>query len=104
MLPEPGSQDWDKMAEFMRADLVSNMTLSKIIGMTRKQYKEQGRDFDEEFQKWKAERSPGIIKVKCAWCGLDMGTKECDKNDKSNGKTSHSICDECLDKIEKKGE
>jgi hypothetical protein len=53
MLPEPGSKEWEDMAEFMRADLLSDMMLTKLIMMVRKEFKEQGKDFNEEFKKWK---------------------------------------------------
>ena len=35
------------------------------------------------------------MKIICAWCGKDMGSKE------GNGieGTSHSICDRCADKL-----
>jgi hypothetical protein len=55
-LPKPGDEGYEKMVEFMEADLISNMSLTKIIDMTRKQFKEQGKDFNEEFEKWKEEQ------------------------------------------------
>ncbi len=57
MLPELGSREWEEMAEFMRADLVSNMTLTKLIMAVRKEFEEQGKDFDEEFKKWKGNKN-----------------------------------------------
>ena len=56
LLPKPGDEGYEDMVDFMRADLISGMALSKIIDMTRKQFEEQGKDFDEEFGKWKEER------------------------------------------------
>lgn len=53
-MPEPGSPEYEKMIDFMRADLESNMGYTKIEMGARKLMKEQGRDFDEEFKKWKA--------------------------------------------------
>jgi len=52
-LPKPGDEGYEEMVEFMEADLISNMSLTKIIDMTRKQFKEQGKDFNEELEKWK---------------------------------------------------
>lgn len=40
-----------------------------------------------------------MIIIECAWCGAEMGTKECNEHDESNGKTSHSICDVCEKKV-----
>jgi hypothetical protein len=59
LLPKPGDNGYEDMVDFMRADLISGMALSKIIGMTRKQFEEQGKNFDEEFGKWKEERQHG---------------------------------------------
>lgn len=36
-----------------------------------------------------------IMRIICAWCGKDMGEKE----GKGVEGTSHSICDECADKV-----
>ena len=33
------------------------------------------------------------MKIVCAWCGADMGEKECSGPD--NGLVSHSICEQC---------
>ena len=38
-----------------------------------------------------------IIYIVCAWCKKDMGTKSA--NGSSVGKTSHSICPECSEKL-----
>lgn len=56
-LPEPGTQEWENMVDFMRKDLDSNMQYSKIEMAARKLLKEQGRDFDGEFAKWKEKRN-----------------------------------------------
>lgn len=48
-MPEPGSNEFEKMVDFMRADLESDMGYSKIEMAARKIFKEQGRDFDAEF-------------------------------------------------------
>jgi hypothetical protein len=34
------------------------------------------------------------MKIRCSWCGADMGEKECSGPD--NGLVSHSICERCL--------
>jgi hypothetical protein len=39
---------------------------------------------------------PHLMKIKCAWCGEDMGVKPCDKD--QCDKISHSICPKCLKK------
>ena len=36
------------------------------------------------------------MKITCAWCGADMGEKECSEPD--NGLVSHSICEQCRNK------
>jgi hypothetical protein len=51
------------MVDFMRADLESGMGYNKLIESARKRLKEQGKDFDEEFDKWKREI------LKCGGCG-----------------------------------
>lgn len=55
-MPEPGSREYDKMIDFMRADLESGMGYSKIIEVAKKNIEADGRNFDEEFEKWKNER------------------------------------------------
>ena len=40
-----------------------------------------------------------IMKIKCAWCGLDMGVKPC--NEEQHDKISHSICESCKIKFDK---
>ncbi len=101
MLPEPGSQGWENMVDFMRADLDSDMAYTKIEITARKILKEEGRDFNEEFKKWRIEKNKPVydMKVKCSWCGLDMGIKPCDKGQQD--KISHSICKSCKIEIEK---
>lgn len=39
------------------------------------------------------------MKVECAWCGLDMGSKPCNKGQQD--KVSHGICSSCKTKMEK---
>ncbi len=59
-MPEPGTPEYEKMLEFMRADLLSNMEHSKLVDklveMTSKQFALQGKDFKEEFEKWKKQQ------------------------------------------------
>ncbi len=52
-------EEYDSMIDFMRADLDSGMRLTKIEMMARKLIKEDGRDFDEEFAKWRKEKQHG---------------------------------------------
>lgn len=52
-MPEPGSREWEDMVDFMRADLECGMGYSRIINTVRKRMEEDGKDFDEEFEKWK---------------------------------------------------
>ena len=52
-LPKPGSKKYDDAIKFMRADLASGMGYTKIEMAARKLIKEDGKDFDEEFAKWK---------------------------------------------------
>ena len=51
-LPEPGSKEWDDMVDYMRADLDSGMSYTKLEMATRKMFEEAGRDFDAEFKAW----------------------------------------------------
>ena len=55
-IPEPGTDEWEHMADFMRADLENDMAYSKIIQKGREIVEADGRDFDEEFEKWKKEQ------------------------------------------------
>ena len=52
-LPKPGTQDWEDMIDFMRADLESDMGYTKLINAARKSIESRGGNFDEEFAKWK---------------------------------------------------
>lgn len=56
-LPEPGSNEWETMADFMRKDLESGMAYSKIIEQGRKIVEDRGEDFDEAFKKWKEKKN-----------------------------------------------
>ena len=50
------SDDYEALIDFMRADLDSGMGYSKIIEKGREIVEADGRNFDEEFEKWKAKR------------------------------------------------
>jgi hypothetical protein len=52
-MPDPGNDEYERMIDFMRADLESDMGYSKIIETARKNIEASGRDFWEEFEKWK---------------------------------------------------
>lgn len=53
-IPDPGSQAWEDMADFMRKDLESGMMYSKIIDQGRKIVEARGENFEEAFEEWKA--------------------------------------------------
>ena len=57
MLPEPGTQAWENMVDYMRADMASGMAYTKLEIHARNIIVEKGLDFDEEFEKWKTERN-----------------------------------------------
>jgi len=48
--------NYDNMIDFMRADLENDMAYSKIINAAKKSIESQGKNFAEEFEKWKKER------------------------------------------------
>jgi len=47
----------DEDIEYMREDLKSGMSHTKMIEATKKKFKAEGRDFDKEFAAYKAERA-----------------------------------------------
>jgi len=57
MMPEPGSAEYERMIDFMRADLESDMGYSKIIAAGRKIVEDRGEDFDEKFKEWKENKN-----------------------------------------------
>ena len=57
MIPKPGSTRYEEMIEFMRADINSGMALTKMVQSVKERFKEEGRDFDEEFKNWKKENN-----------------------------------------------
>lgn len=48
----PGGPGWEKTVQMMREDLIDGR-YTKIEMAARKLLKEQGRDFDSEFKKWR---------------------------------------------------
>lgn len=54
---EVGSDEYERMIDFMRSDLESGMSYSKIEMAARKIIKDRGGNFDEEFEKWKKEKN-----------------------------------------------
>jgi hypothetical protein len=46
----------DSQIEFMRQDIASNFALSKLIELTKRMLKKQGRDFDKEFAEWQKKK------------------------------------------------
>ena len=57
MMPEPGTDKYEKMIDFMRADLESNMGYSKIIAAGKKIVEDRGEDFEEKFNEWKEKKN-----------------------------------------------
>ena len=45
-----------------------------------------------------------ILKIRCAWCGLDMGEKNAPGAMKPELTITHSICRECKTKLEEETE
>lgn len=37
--------------------------------------------------------------VVCAWCGADLGVKECETGEETENNISHSICEPCKDRV-----
>jgi len=46
--------------EFMREDLASDFSLTKIIENTRKRFEESGRDFDKELEEYSKNKKKEI--------------------------------------------
>lgn len=42
----------EEQIEFMRQDLASNMSLSRMIDSVKKRFADEGRDFDAEFEQF----------------------------------------------------
>jgi len=59
-LPEPGTQAWEDMVDFMREDLESGMKHTKIEILARKIVEDRGGNFDEEFENWRKEKDNEI--------------------------------------------
>lgn len=55
-MPEPGTQEYEEMVDFMRKDIESGFAYSKIIDMARKLIEARGGNFEKEFELWKKER------------------------------------------------
>jgi len=61
-LPKPGSNEWESMIDFMRADLKnSGMQYTKIIKLAKEKIEAEGRNFEEEFAQWKKEKRNNTI-------------------------------------------
>jgi hypothetical protein len=52
--------DWESKVAFMRADLECGMGYTRIIETVRTRMKEDGKDFDAEFKKWKEKKDATI--------------------------------------------
>jgi len=46
----------EKQIEFMRADLESNMAVTKFIEAVKSRFISEGRDFEKEFKEWEAKQ------------------------------------------------
>jgi len=55
-MPEIGSLEWESMVDFMRADLKNGMAYSRIIMKAKEKIESEGKNFHEEFEKWKLAR------------------------------------------------
>jgi hypothetical protein len=60
-MPTPGSQEWEDMVDFMRADLANDMGYTKIEMAARKIFVESGRDFDAEFKAYREGKTDPIV-------------------------------------------
>ena len=52
-MPKPGTNEYEGMVDFMRADLESGMGYSKLIAVAKKLSEDNGEDFNENYKKWK---------------------------------------------------
>ncbi len=50
-LPDPDSPEYENMIDFMRADLETDMSYSKVIAAAEKIFADKGLDLYEEFEK-----------------------------------------------------
>lgn len=55
-MPEPGTDAYEKMIDFMRADLESGMAYTKLEMSARKIIADRGEDFDEKFAEWRKQQ------------------------------------------------
>lgn len=46
----------EKEIDYMRADMETDYGYTKFILATQKRFKEQGRDFQKEFEEWKKKK------------------------------------------------
>ena len=40
-----------------------------------------------------------VLKIVCAWCHKDLGTKECEGCNQDEPRITHGICEECQRKV-----
>jgi hypothetical protein len=64
-LPEPGTQKFENMVDFMREDMANDMGYSRVIEHARKSIEGRGLNFDKEFEKWKENKGT----ILCNDCG-----------------------------------
>lgn len=91
-IPKPGTQEYEATIAFFRADIESNYAYSNMIDLVKKKLESEGKDFHEEFEKWKKEKS-NQDKVRnsimCYDCGAvakldENSTGYCEKCDSAN--------------------
>jgi len=52
----------DKGIEQMRQDIINHKDAMKFVENTKKMFKDQGRDFNKEYQQWKEDNENGKSK------------------------------------------
>lgn len=66
-MPTLGTKEYEEMVDFMRKDLESNMGYTKIEMIARKLFKDQGKDFDKEFENWMNRKICVVCKKHVDW-------------------------------------
>ena len=70
-IKEMSPREYEKMVDFMRADLESNMAYSKIIDKAKELLESQGRDFNKEFESWEIKKEKKDGKNNCTSWGCN---------------------------------
>lgn len=61
-IPEFGTSEYENMIQFMREDLESGGAYTKLILAAKKAIEAQGKNFDQEFEKWMKKKKQKNIK------------------------------------------